>query len=240
MSSTTIIIIEKNGNIKEQNVKSLSESELYKKASLKSAEGFKCYAQWEIEDLHDNSYSLSVYGKTTGRAGQENKYEFPPPIDSVLFFGGCVIVNKQNGQFANLKKADWEAVYEHLYGGFDDVCDNDDEDEEEDDDDEDDGIPKTATGYAKDGFVVDDEDPEEDNDDEEEDEEEDLVESADEEEVYVKKRKSVAKPKKKPVKTAKAGSSKKDVIEAPLTNTLVSNTDIYMDCTSELSEESYT
>ena len=77
----SIIIVEKMGNMKQTIVKTITESELYKKAGLKSSEGFKCYTNWLVE--HSNSkYTISLYGKTTGRANCENKYEFPPPVDN--------------------------------------------------------------------------------------------------------------------------------------------------------------
>ena len=82
----TVLIIEKNGSIKELAIKTWVEADLYKKAGFKTKDGFKCYTTWgaTIEDI---TYSISLYGKTTGKANQENKYELPPPLDSTLFFG---------------------------------------------------------------------------------------------------------------------------------------------------------
>jgi hypothetical protein len=51
----------------------------------------------------------------------------------------------------------WNKVYEHLFGGFETLADNEDEDDEEED--ELDNIPsnmKTKDGYLKDGFIIED------------------------------------------------------------------------------------
>jgi hypothetical protein len=82
----TILVVEKSGSIKELTLKLFDEKELYKKAGFKSADGFKLQTEWGV-DHKNKSMNVCVYGKTNGRAGQENKYEFPPPIDTTLFFG---------------------------------------------------------------------------------------------------------------------------------------------------------
>jgi len=233
MAPVTILVVEKTGNIKEVSLKNYEETELYKKAGLKSGEGFKCYAEWNIEDLNDKNYSISVYGKTTGKATQENKYDFPPPIDTTLFFGNCIIVNKCENKAVSITEDEWESVYEYLFGGFEDLGDKDSDDDEEDDDD--DGMPRTKEGYVKDDFVVDDDEDEYDDDEDEEEEED---EDEDDEEIFTKKskkNKKVEKPK------AKKESEKKGKKTATPVNvfTSITENDSYLDCTSELSEEEY-
>lgn len=213
-----ILIVEKPGTIKETNVKSLTESEIYKKAGFKSDEGFKCYTTWTA-----NSMEISLYGKTTGRANQENKYEFPPPVDNILFFGNCVLLAKKGSEFVSLSAKDWEQIYETLYGGFEDIGAEDSEEEEEEDLE---GIALTKSGYEKDGFVVDDEE----DDDEYVDEEEDEGFSEESEEDYKKKKKAAKKPKKTPPKKPKLAFVEKEETETE---------ENYLDCTSELSEDSY-
>jgi len=226
----TILIVEKTGVLKEHILKNFVEAELYKKAGFKSGEGFACQTEWNIDNGdNDKSYSISVYGKTTGRAGQENKYEFPPPIDNTLFFGSCVIVNKKGNEAASISAKEWETVYEYLFGGFEDIGEEDSEYEEEEE--EVDETQLTKSGYLKDDFIVDDEDIEE----EEEDEEEEDEDADDDEEVFVSKKKSsrlrvasrasVAVPSKK--------GKKAPAIVKPALETS------YLDCTSELSEEEY-
>ncbi len=218
-----ILIVEKNGNIKETVVKNYLDAELYKKAGLKNADGFAQHASWSA-DINGKQYTVQLYGKTEGKANQENKYEFPPPVDSVLFFGSCILVNVLNNVVVDLKEKEWEQIYEFLYGGFGEL---DSDEEEDEDDDEDDDLPKTKEGYAKDGFIVEDID----SDDAETDE------SEEEYKPPPKKKKPAAKPvakqvTEKPVaKTVKAVKASKKVEPAMDNN--------YMDCASELMAEEY-
>ena len=242
---SAILIVEKTGNIKELTIKTFNESELYKKAGHSTATGFKSYTQWQIKDLEGKSYNISVYGKTTGRANQENKYEFPPPIDNTLFFGNCAIVNFNDEQEpVSLTSDEWDSIYEHLYGGFEDI--EDDEEESTDGDDEYAVLPVTKNGYAKDGFVVDDDD---DLSDEYESEEDDADEVQYKKPVKINKKKPVAPKKESKPKPADKDKKKKkgtEDVENVLTNTftnvfnsIIQEPETYLDCSSELSEESY-
>jgi len=232
MAPITILVVDKTGTIKEVSLKTYDESELYKKAGLKTADGFKCYAEWSVEDINDKSYCVSVYGKITGKANQENKYDFPPPIDNTLFFGNCIIVNKKNEKPVSITSDEWDSVYDYLFGGFEELGDEDSEDEDEDEDD--DGLPRTKEGYVKDDFVVDDEEEDDEEDEEEEEEEEDDDED---EEVYVKK----VKPSKKVKISEKVKPDKKNKKNTPISNVFIgmNQEENYLDCTSELSEEEY-
>lgn len=246
----TILIIDKTGKIKELEVKNYDENELYKKAGFKSAEGFELQTEWGAE-IKSKPFSVSIYGKLNGRAGQENKYEFPPPIDNTLFFGSCVIVNKKAGQPFSISKEEWNAVYQHLYGGFEDIGDEDSEDEEETD--EDDDIPRTKQGYVKDGFIVDDNEV----DDEDYDTED---ETSEEEVIQVKSKKNTKKNVKTITKQSKESSNdatkeetnhqtkeqtkqekpvKKNKPKTVFETILKEVEENYLDCSSELAEESY-
>jgi hypothetical protein len=221
----TFLIVEKLGNIKEISVKNVDETELYKKAGFKTIDGFKYITGWNLDDINGKNYSISLYGKTTGRANQENKYEFPPPVDTTLFFGNCVLINKQHDEIVNLTKNEWDTIYETLFGGFEDLDDEDDDEEEDEEDD----LPRTKSGYVKDDFVVDDdeeEEEEEDEDEEEEDEEDD-----DEDEMPKSKSRKMSKSKSKP-KAKLSKATKK-------TETIFTQVENYLNCTRELSEEEY-
>ena len=154
MSSVSIIVIEKGGNVKELKVKSYVEEELYKKCGFKSSTDFKLQSVWENVKVKGIIYNIHVYGKTVGRANQENKYEFPPPIDNTLFFGSCVLVNKVNDVPKKLTSSEWKSIYDKLYGGFEDL--GADDSSESEDDEEDETLPRTKSGYVKDDFIVDD------------------------------------------------------------------------------------
>jgi hypothetical protein len=217
--TVTILIVEKGGTIQECELKTYNEAELYKKAGLKSATGFELQTEWGAE-IDGKTYSVSVFGKDSGRAGQENKYEFPPPIDSVLLFGSCVLVNKINNQAVSISRAEWTKVYEHLFGGFDDIGG---EDSELSEDDVDDDVSRTKEGYVKDDFIVDDDEDYESEESEEEDE-------TSEEEIVVKKKPAAKKP------ATKKPSAKAKKIENVFQ---IAREDNYLNCEDELSEEEY-
>lgn len=181
--SLNIIIVEKTGTLKSLMVKEFKEEELYKKAGFKKVDGFEKQIEWTVKN-NNEKISVIVYGKTDGRANTENKYDFPPPIDTKLFFGTCIIVakSKENNTFVSLTLEMWQKIYEKLFGGFEDLSATAAEDEDEEDELA--AVPKekkTKNGYLKDGFVVDSDGEE--NEDDFEDEDEDDVEDDDEEEA---------------------------------------------------------
>jgi len=200
---TVVIVIEKSGSVKELSIKNFSVEELYKKAGFKSQEGFEVQTSWSV-DLGDKQYEVSLYAKKTGRAGQENKYDLPPPVDSALYFGNMVLLNRKGSE--DLNKKDWDKIYEHLFGGFEDV-NSEDSEEDEYDSELDDDVVLTKDGYVKDDFIAD-------SDESEEEEEEEPYEE-EEEEVKPKKRKAKtpAKKDKKVVKTTKKEAKQKQVEE---------------------------
>jgi hypothetical protein len=196
MSTVNIIVVDKNATLKSVTVKDFHVEELYKKCGFKKPDDFKKQTEWKTK-IDGKQYIVSVYAKEEGRANGENKYDFPPPIDTKLFFGSCAIVAEERGTedgkktFVSLTLELWEKIYEKLFGGFEDLKMTTIEDDEEEDELA--NVPaskKTKQGYLKDGFVVDsDSQDEQDEDDdygsEEEDEEDDIVNSNDEEDEKV-------------------------------------------------------
>ena len=160
-----IVIVETDGKLKALTVKDFKEEEIYKKCGLKKAHGFTKQTSWTVPYENEN-YVISMFGKTEGKCKTENKYDFPPPIDTTLFFGRCALVlqNATNNKYYSMSVAIWEKVYEHLFGGFEDITSNGvqgDSEEDGDSQEEEDelvrqGVEVTRTGgYVKDGFVVD-------------------------------------------------------------------------------------
>jgi len=143
----SIILVNKNGDLKQSELNEMTLESICKKSGSKDINNFKHLHTWKV--CLGNNYNIELYGKGKGRAGQENKFELPPPFDTTLLFGTCVLIN-ENG---NLTIQEWEKIYEHLYGGFEDIGSEDSEDSE----DEDEGVEyeTTKSGYKKDGFVVD-------------------------------------------------------------------------------------
>jgi hypothetical protein len=167
IQNISVIIVEKNGTLKSVTIKEYKEDELYKKCGFKKAEDFVKQTEWSNIKIDGKKYIVVLYGKTDGKANTENKYDFPPPVDSTLFFGNCVLVahvKKENSEYGlcHLTLELWNKIYEKLFGGFEDLAVTCAEDENEVDELE--GVPaekKTKHGYLKDGFVVDSDEDEE-------------------------------------------------------------------------------
>jgi hypothetical protein len=176
-TQTSIVIISKTGSLSECVVEPGSETTLdeltvllSKKCGYRNHDGFSCYHTFryknkkkltfpvENEEVIPKYIYVDVWAKSDGRAGCENKYEMPPPIDEIIFYGNIALVARIDKETAiNLTIELWSKIYEHLFGGFEDLAATALEDENEVD--ELDAVPahkKTSNGYLKDGFIVDD------------------------------------------------------------------------------------
>jgi len=179
-----IIIVERLGSLKILSIKDFKQEELYKKCGFKKAEDFNKQTEWSVK-ISGTKYIIQLYAKMDGRANSENKYDFPPPVDTKLFYGSCALVGQiKNADgtkvFTNLTLGIWNKIYEKLFGGFEDLVATAKEDEEEEDELA--NVPKekkTKHGYLKDGFVVDSSDT--DDDDSDPDSESDDIEDEDDE-----------------------------------------------------------
>lgn len=155
-----IIIVERLGSLKVLSVKDFKLEEVFKKCGFKKAEDFNKQTEWSVK-VNGTKYIIQLYAKTEGRANSENKYDFPPPVDTKLFYGSCSLLGQIKNSdgtktLTNLSLSIWEKIYKKLFGGFEDLVVTAKEDEEEEDELA--NIPKekkTKDGYLKDGFVVD-------------------------------------------------------------------------------------
>jgi hypothetical protein len=174
---TSIVLVEHNGNIKNIKSKDFSFETLYKKCGFRSAEHFDKMTTWSIE-YNKEICNIELWAKNEGKANNENKYDFPPPVDNDLYYGTCALVRVDSkGKVIDLTADLWVKLYEKLFGGFEDIVEDDEEEEDDadaDEDDEDDDI-KTKNGYIKDDFVVDDDEEEEDEECDEEDDENKVI-----------------------------------------------------------------
>ena len=166
---TSVVIIEKTGIIKQNECKDINN--LYKLCGFRKVDGFELRHTWENLSLNNSKYNVSVYSRNDGKANTENKYDMPPPIDNDLYYGNLAIVNKdQNNNLKDLTVNEWNKIYEHLFGGFENLDDYDDDDAEEDELENISSELKTKVGgYLKDGFVVDNSDDEDDGENEDDD-----------------------------------------------------------------------
>jgi hypothetical protein len=128
------------------------------------SDAFRRHTVWKSSAKYNNG-TVELWARAVGRAGQENTYEFPPPIDEILFFGNCLLVwVAASGSGSESSSSDvsftldvWKKIYAKLFGGFHDLDKTLDADETEYDELED--VPskhKTNEGYLKDGFIVED------------------------------------------------------------------------------------
>jgi hypothetical protein len=169
--SLNIIIVEKPGTLKPLSIKEFNIEDLYKKCGFKKGDDFIKQCEWNSK-VNGIKYFVEVFAKIDGRPNSENKYDFPPPIDTTLFYGNCAILlytksDTNDKKYIDLSLSLWNIIYEKLFGGFEDLSATAKEDEEEED--ELDNIPnefKTKQGYLKDGFVVDSSEEDEDEDEE--------------------------------------------------------------------------
>jgi hypothetical protein len=169
---TEVVVLKKNGDRHTTTMPDDGLMGLYKRCGFKKPEGFEERCSWALP-CDGVSIFIKAYGKLTGRAGSENKSELPPPVDTLLFFGNIAIVAFMGNDIATAKPTTlsatrFEKLYEILIGGVEDLGGTaaDRADAEEDADEEAAAhpgvlLPRTAAGYAKDGFVVEDDDDDE-------------------------------------------------------------------------------
>ena len=163
------ILVKKNGTLKQ--VRYLYSDEMFhanyvtlSETSETYSDAFRRHAVWKSSAKYNNG-TVELWARAVGRAGQENTYEFPPPVDEILFFGNCLLVwVAASGSGSESSSSDvsftldvWKKIYAKLFGGFHDLDKTFDADETEYDELED--VPskhKTHEGYLKDGFIVED------------------------------------------------------------------------------------
>lgn len=109
-----IIQISKNGDI--NNIKKKNLNFINNNKSLKNL------YTW---NFNENDYKL--YGYENGIAGNENKYDLPPPIDNNLYFNDLYLLKYKNNEIINLTLEDYKIFYETLFGGFEDILEDSDE-----------------------------------------------------------------------------------------------------------------
>ena len=81
-----IILVKKSGELENSVIKKEGIEDLCKKCGYKNQDNFKLHINWTVT-IEKTTYNIELYGKEVGRDNFENKYDFPPPVDTVLFFG---------------------------------------------------------------------------------------------------------------------------------------------------------
>jgi DNA-directed RNA polymerase subunit M/transcription elongation factor TFIIS len=161
------------------------------------------------------SMGLFLFGFLTGKAGQENRHELPPPHDSVLLFGDILLVASKDMKSwkasVPFSMEEYEAFYTRAYGGFEDIDDDEDSEDEELEEEVEEEVEADADVEVEEVDVAGQEEEEEGNV-EEEDSDEDEEEAEDvEEEVGVEdveeEEPRVPLPKKRAAVAATGGSA---------------------------------
>ena len=171
------------------------------KTYLKKKTGLECVGTYPYKQLF-----LFVFGLTSGKEGEENNHQLPPPHDSTPLYGDIVLVaSKDEESFAEpvpFKPEEYEQFYTKSFGGMDVSDDEEGEEvvEEVVEDAVEDIIEEPAEEEKE--FV---EEGDDDDEEDEDDEEEDAGEVVDEEGVPAVAVK--AKPKKRKQAKVVAGTT---------------------------------
>ena len=78
-----------------------------------------------------NNCKLVLYGCINGDAGEENKYDLPPPCDCDLFFNDLYFVKYKNNSILDLSIEEYGLFYVKCFEGFESIASTDEEVEEE-------------------------------------------------------------------------------------------------------------
>jgi DNA-directed RNA polymerase subunit M/transcription elongation factor TFIIS len=200
------LLLQTKGDVRRIKLKDSTDSAPLTQESLQSILKKKTIVQ-ELGKYTSSTYTLTLFGYKSGKAGTENKHILLPPMDAEQYYSDILLI-------ASKEKQSWvnpvtfsPDEYEAFKTDDRDDDDNDDGDEEEGSDDsdesdeedvksisskkkaaEEDGVPEDEEGEESEGSIVEDE----------EDGEEDLCEDGgevceDEEDVPVVKKPSAKK-----------------------------------------------
>ena len=77
-----------------------------------------------------NNYEYVLYGCENGDAGEENKYDLPPPVDCELYFNDLYFIKYSKNKIIDLTVQEYEVFYSDCFGGFEDIQETDDEEDD--------------------------------------------------------------------------------------------------------------
>ena len=104
--SAAIVIIDSKGNIRSSNLKDGAVDTVYKRCGFRRADDFIVRHSWKVPD---SDSTIDLYARDYGKAGNENKYDLPPPVDNDLFFGTVALIRKTAaGDVEDLGIGEWD------------------------------------------------------------------------------------------------------------------------------------
>ena len=122
-----IVIIEKNGDFISVEVN--DSSDIFKRCNFRKEEGFQIRTTWTIT-IGQETHSIQLYSKMEGKSPTINKYEFPPPVDTEVYYGRCALVKIEEDELVDLDVDTWVSIYDRLCGRTE-VYEEPEEEEEE-------------------------------------------------------------------------------------------------------------
>jgi DNA-directed RNA polymerase subunit M/transcription elongation factor TFIIS len=200
------LLLQAKGDVRRIKLKDSSESAPLTQESLQSILKKKTQVQ-ELGKYTSSTYTLTLFGYKSGKAGTENKHILLPPMDTEQYYSDILLIASKGKQSWVNPVTFSPDEYEAFKTDDKDEEDEDDGEEEDGSDDsesdndevksisskkkaaEEDGVPEDEEGEESEGSIVEDED---------EDGEEDIGEDAgevceDEEDVPVVKKSSAKK-----------------------------------------------
>lgn len=88
-------------------------------------------------DYEWNEKIISIFASSDGKVNTENQYDFPPPIDSQLYFGNVLAICHINNKLTSFSEEDFKSFYDDAMGGFESLGDEDSYSDEEEADSDD-------------------------------------------------------------------------------------------------------
>ena len=76
----TFLLVETSGTIKQSKAQESSFDFLYKKCGFRSENNFDKRTTWKV-NMNGDKHIIELWAKDNGKANNENKYDFPPPVD---------------------------------------------------------------------------------------------------------------------------------------------------------------
>ena len=108
---------------KKGSVKSINKDDI---DFIKKDKNISKLSSWKY-----NNFDYILYGRINGNAGDENKYDLPPPCDCELYFYDLYFIKYEGNNIIDLFLEDYNLFYAHCFEGFESIESTEDEIEEE-------------------------------------------------------------------------------------------------------------
>ena len=87
----------------------------------------------KLHKWHYENFEIIIFGWKDGHHKMVNKHELPTPFENTLLFGDLVVIIKEDDEYDDFPKEDYEEFYDYMFGGFDTCSSGDDESDLEND-----------------------------------------------------------------------------------------------------------